>query len=258
MIAAIAPALVALNACKDDNDLAGAAGTDGRITMHLVDSPSTFDAVTVAVTSVEAHLSGTDSLNGWIALNHNGGLYDLLTLRNGVSAVLADTVLPPGDYTQIRLIVGTGSSVTLDGIEYPLEIPSGMQTGIKLNHPFTIEANRTYELTLDFDAERSVVLTGSGTYQLQPVIRLQANVESGSISGTIYPPDPGALIYTIVGADTVSTHPEAMTGYFKLMALPAGPYTVVLIHSNPAFEALMLEVEVAPVQNIDLGVIVFG
>jgi hypothetical protein len=43
---------------------------------------------------------------------------------------------------------------------------------VKLVHPFTITGGGTTSLTLDFDAEQSVVQTGVTTYVLVPVIKV--------------------------------------------------------------------------------------
>jgi hypothetical protein len=149
--------------------------------------------------------------------------------------------------------------VVEEGMTYPLEIPSGMQTGIKLNHPFSIPAGGVVELTLDFDADRSVILTGAGNYQLQPVIRVQATTASGSISGIALPLDAQLSVYTTVGSDTVASYPDAGTGYFKLMALPEGSYTVSFKPANAAYEEMAISgVEVLPGQDTGLGVVLIG
>jgi hypothetical protein len=257
LIGLVVGAALLVSACRDDEEISGPTA-NGRIMMYVVDDPADYDAVTIVVASVEAHVAGTDTISGWITLNQEAGVYDLLELRNGVSAVLADTTLAAGHYTQIRLIIGSGSTVTVDGIEYPLEIPSGMQTGLKLNHEFTIEPDVTYELTLDFDAEKSIHLTGGGTYQMNPVIRIQANALSGSISGTVVPPGPEVTAYATIGPDTVWAYPDIASGYFMLMALPAGSYSVVLTHSDPVIEDVIVDAEVIAEENTDLGVIVFG
>lgn len=61
-----------------------------------------------------------------------------------------------------------------------------------------------YELFLDFDAERSIVLTGTGQYRMSPVIRCQSKVVSGDITGTVLPADAEASIWTVTGSDTLT------------------------------------------------------
>jgi hypothetical protein len=110
---------------------------------------------------------------------------------------------------------------------YELYVPSVFQTGIKLNHQFTIQSGRLYELILDFDADRSVRYH-KGLYRMSPVIRVHAVVMSGSISGTIDPPSAKGYVFTTVGDDTISTVADTLTGLFKLVALPEGTYGVAI------------------------------
>ena len=208
---------------KDDSPVP--AGT-GEVRMYLTDSPATFDAVNIVVNRVEVHQANADSSSGWVTINATPYTYDLLTLTNGQTAILGNATLAAGTYTQIRLIIDTGSNVVVAGVPFTLQIPSGMQTGLKLVHQFTIESNATTELTFDFDAARSIILTGNGQYMLKPVIRVQANDVSGSMSGTVFQPDARARVWTNVAGDTVSTAADTTNGSFRLVALPQGSYSV--------------------------------
>jgi hypothetical protein len=249
--------VIALIGCTDsDSTSPGTTGT-GEIRMYLVDSPSEYDAVNIVVTRVEVHMAGADSNSGWWVINDSTATYDLLTLANGANAVLGDTLLPAGHYTQIRLYIGDGSNVVVDGITYPLTIPSGQQSGLKLNHQFEIEPNTLYELTLDFDAESSIQQLGNDQYMLNPVIRVIANVVSGTISGIIDPASAHPVIWTLAGIDTCSTFADAVSGYFKLMALPEGSYSVHIEPTNPTYQDTTISsVQVIREQNWEMGTIV--
>jgi hypothetical protein len=219
----------------DRNDVASNPSEgEGEIRMRLIDSPMAAEEVVVVVSRVEVHKAGSDSASGWVVVNDQPATYDLLTLRNGASAIMGSAQLEAGLYTQIRLILGAGSHVKVNGTMFSLEVASGFQTGVKLNHAFEIKAGQTYELYLDFDAGRSVRLTGTAQYRLTPVIRVQAASVSGSVSGTVQPSIAGAYVWTTVGADTVSTWADA-NGSFKLMALPEATYTVHIESSNSAY-----------------------
>ncbi len=229
----------------------------GQLRLRLVDSPGDYEQVNIAVTRVDVHMADADSLSGWTTINNTPATYDLLDLRNGANAILGDSTLVAGQYTQIRLLIGSGSTVVVDGVSYPLAIPSGMQTGVKLNHNFTIESGKLYELVLDFDAARSIHETGSHQYKLQPVIRVQAVVTSGSISGMIAPIASRALISTMIGTDTLSTAADTLTGAFKLVALPAGSYTIYIEPTDTLIYAdtTITGISVVAQQNTDLGTI---
>jgi hypothetical protein len=219
--------------CAKDDVVAPSEG-EGEIRMHLIDAPANAEQVVVTVNRVEVHAAGSDETSGWFVVNDQPASYDLLTLRNGASAILGSAKLKAGRYTQIRLIVGAGSYIKIGGTTFNLEISSGMQTGIKLNHSFVIEEGKLYELYLDFDAGRSIVRTGNGQYRMSPVIRCQPKVVSGEIAGTVQPTEANARIWTVAGADTVSTV-AGSNGSFKLMALPEGTYTVHIEATNTAY-----------------------
>ena len=248
-------AVVLFYGCSKNNPASPQSG-NGEVKMYMVDSPANFDAVFINVTEVDVHSATSDSSGGWFVVNRTPHFYDLLTLRNGISTVLGDTMLSAGHYTQIRLILGSGSYVVINGISYALTVPSGMQTGIKLNNDFDIQANTTYQLTLDFDASKSIVQTGNGKYMLNPVIRMVSTVTSGTISGTVLPLTANAVIWTVSNSDTVTAFADA-TGYYKLMALPAGTYTLNIEASNTTMfrDTTLSNIAVASGQNTNAGTI---
>ncbi len=165
--------ILALMGC-DDASTHPAKDLQGAIRVLLTDRPAEFDEVNIVVTEVSSHAAEADSASGWIVLDDRTRTFDLLTLANGQSAVLCHSPLDPGHYTQIRLKLADSCTVVVDGVTLPLEVPSGSQSGLKLNHPFEIEPDILYELTLDFDATRSIHVAGNGRYILRPVIRLIA------------------------------------------------------------------------------------
>ena len=245
--------LLLYTGCNDDstnptND------NQGQLKISMVDSPAQYDAVNIVVTRVEVHMADS-SEGGWIIINSVPHTYDLLQLANGASVVLGDTFLTAGHYTQIRLILGGGSNVVINGDTIPLIIPSGFQTGVKLDHEFDIVPGNLYELLLDFNAEQSIHITGNGVYMMNPVIRVIPMVISGSISGQILPLDADANVWTLAGTDTVSTFPN-IGGFFTLMALSVGTYDVHIEPNNVAYnDTVVTNVDVTAGNNTDIGII---
>ncbi|MGH7731312.1 MAG: DUF4382 domain-containing protein [Candidatus Eiseniibacteriota bacterium] len=167
----------------------------GTVRMRLIDAPAAIDAVNIVVTEVSVHPTGafasTNDEGGslgavganetaWEVVNDAPATYDLLTLRGGAFATLAEAIVPAGAYTQIRLKIGEGSNVVVDGTSYPLVVPSGAKSGLKLIHNFTVASGGVADLTVDFDAEKSVFETVDGRWHLKPTI----TVTSTSASGT--------------------------------------------------------------------------
>ena len=161
--------LALLSACSDSTTPAAPAA-DGRLVLHLADAPGDYDEVNLTVIGVRVHKADADGENdgadegGWMTVSDDIFTVDLLTLTGGNSVVLADTLLPAGQYTQVRLMLGDGCHLMVDGERHDLEVPSGEQSGLKLNHPFTLGDSAIYEAALDFDAHRSIVVTGNGAY----------------------------------------------------------------------------------------------
>lgn len=226
----------------------------GEFKLTMVDAPAGYDQVNIVVTRVEIHKTDADENSGWFVINDIPATYDLLTLRNGASAVLGNAKLDAGHYSQIRLLIGNGSNVVVDGITHTLDIPSGEQSGIKLNHAFQIQPDLLYELILDFDAGRSIVLTGNGQYKLKPVIRVIPMVISGSVSGIISPAFAAGYVYAINGTDTAGTIADPLSGSFRVMALLSQNYRVEVFSADPAYyNTTIANVMVNAMQNTDLG-----
>jgi len=154
--------------------------TPPRMIVRLTDAPAAFEAVWVDISRVEIE----SSADGWSTLVNEPQRFDLLTLRDGVTAAMGDAELAAGHYGQLRLIVDS-ASVVVGGIESPMTIASGAQTGVKIPLDRDLEANMTYTLTLDYDAEKSVKSTGQG-YLMTPVVHVKEMV------GTPAQPEPEA------------------------------------------------------------------
>ncbi len=253
--------LIVLWQCTENNTTEPVSGNQipskGSIRIVLIDSPSTLDSIVICVSRVEVHKSGTDTTSGsWTVINDSLRYFDLLLLTNGASAVLGDTSLTEGKYTQIRLIVEDCNYVVDNGIKYPLTIPSGTQTGIKLNHSFEIESGKLYELFLDFNVDKSVHITGNGKYKLKPTIRVMPVVISGSISGQVLPVETDPTIWTVSGTDTISTFTD-LNGFFKLMALPEGNYDVNITPADTLVyrDTTLIGINVFANQNTEIGTI---
>jgi hypothetical protein len=102
---------------------------------------------------------------GWTIVVDELQTVDLMQYMN-VSKVIGQKTMSPGNYTQIRLKIDSGT-ITVDDTEYILAVPSGV---LKLNRGFVLEEDEIQKLTLDFNVEQSVIRTGSGQYMLKPVI----------------------------------------------------------------------------------------
>ena len=230
----------------------------GTVRIRMTDAPGPFDAVNLVVNEVAIHrglpdsleMGGmSDSLGGWEVLSSRTATYDLMKLRNGLFATLAQGLAPAGHYTQVRLKLGAGSNLVVGGVTYPLTVPSGMQSGYKLVGEFDVPASGLVEVGLDFDAARSIHQTGSGVYLLRPTCRVLPMFDVGGIAGRIVPDSTAAVVYAIAGVDTLAAGFPALDGNFVLTLLKAGTYTVA-IHPEAAYRDTSLAGVIVTAQQI--------
>lgn len=116
---------------------------------------------------------------------------DLLQQQGTNSAsLLAGVTIPAGNYQWIRLDIDTTNSyiITSTGAQYPLTIPSGSQTGLKLVSGFTVAQGNLADFVIDFNLRQSITLAntnGTPTYILNPALRLINLQQVGTVSGTV-------------------------------------------------------------------------
>jgi len=222
----------------------------GTMSVHMTDAPGDFDAVNLVITEVSASMGG-----GWQVLAAEPGTYDLLSLRNGVFAQLATSSLPAGHYEQVRLLLAEGSTVVVDGVEYPLVIPSGLRSGLKLDGAFDVPPGGDLDIQLDFDAEQSISQNGAGTWILNPVTRILPAAAAGAIDGQIWPTNTVADVFVMQGGSMVSSTQTNADGTFQVSVLPAGLYDVTVRPVAFYQEELVPGIVVAAGGTTNLGVI---
>ncbi len=232
----------------------------GTLEVKLHDAPADFDEVNIFIERVEVN-NTTNEEEGWQVISEPNQQYNLLELTNGVFEVIGETELEEGFYPQIRLILSRdNNNVVVDGEVHDLFIPSGAQTGVKLNVDAEIEEGFTYTLLLDFDALRSVHKTGQSPvldYILKPVIRATNEAVTGNIGGVVNPIEARAAVFAIAGEDTLSsTYANEESGEFLLVGLEDGTYDVSVEPREDGFGSEYLEdVEVTVGETTDLETI---
>lgn len=212
-----------LYSCKKDS-----AKSSYPYAIRMTDAPGPYNAVNIDLVAVEVTGSGGQS----VMLNVNPGIYDLLKLSNGIDTLIAVGTLEDAKVQQIRLILGTNNTVVVNNVSYPLSTPSADQSGLKLQVHQTLQAGVLYTVLLDFDANKSIVETGNGTYKLKPVIRTIETANSGAIRGKISPIGTLASVTATSSTNLTYSSNVMASGDFLLMGIPAGTYSVTV---NPAF-----------------------
>jgi hypothetical protein len=158
--------LIAINHPSSENRSA-------HLEVRLTDSPGDFEAVNIDIQDVLVNVNNDSST--WVSLGVTESQFDLLTLTNGISTILASAEVPAGKLNQIRLVLGTENRVVVDGLTYPLATPGAQHSGLKIKLSKTLTEGVITTVLLDFDAKLSVVKRGNDNYMLKPVIRAVDN-----------------------------------------------------------------------------------
>jgi len=185
---------ILLTACG--GDISGSGILNLNITDAPVDSAAkvvvSFDSVSIKPANGPAYDIKLVDISG----NPVVKSIDLLSQQGANSEpLLVNHVLAAGHYNWMRLNViasqtSYDSYIELDGgSQYPLYVPSGDETGLKLNQGFNIADGGATTFTIDFDLRKSVLSPNknSQAYKLKPTLRIVSNDNVGHISGIVGP-----------------------------------------------------------------------
>jgi hypothetical protein len=176
----------------DDSEEDGGSTT---LQMHLTDAPGDVTKANVLIESVsivpEEDTSNGDSTDvGVSVLSEESFEVDLTQLEGEVDTLLGTLDLKAGTYSQVRMITADPENFDVryetaqgDTAQANLKIPSGEQTGIKVNFgsPLAVDGSiDTVDVTLDFDVKESFISRGpdgqTSDYNFKPTV--QATVDT--------------------------------------------------------------------------------
>lgn len=149
------------------------------VKFNLTDAPNeALKSVVVDIDHLEVLVAGA-SKAGRLILAKGLGPVDLLKLQNGVILPLQEVVAPEGlKIQQIRLILKQDGhyAIKADDSVCALQTPSAQRTGVKiiLTNKISFDAGHEYNVLVDFDALKSVVIKGNGDCLLKPVLKLKS------------------------------------------------------------------------------------
>jgi len=179
--------LTGIESC-DDND-GNKVGDTSRVQLKLIDAEGDYEEVNIEIVDI-LYNSGEDE-KGWNSFTPEGGYpinVDLTELIAGNNVMLTDEIIASGMLKQIRLVLSDNNTLLLENKTTPihLDTPSAQQSGLKLKLDTALEPGFSYTFILDWDVHKSIIKAGnSGKYILKPVIRVNTEVNSGSISGKV-------------------------------------------------------------------------
>ena len=219
---------------------------NGTLKLYLTDAPSDYDEVNITFSEISAHIN-----SDWITIVGEPITVNLLDYSNGETFLLGSESLPSGKYTQIRLHI-SDANIVIDTEDQSMTVPS---EEIKLGPQFTMEDGITYEMVIDFDAAKSVVVTGPAdnpSYKLKPHIRMVAKALTGSISGKVMNDNINSVAYAKQDGIEITSSTVKEDGTFKLAFLEEGEYDVFVEDAVlQPFSAMDVFVKIG--ENTDLG-----
>jgi hypothetical protein len=258
------------------NEAINSTSNTSKIRLKLVDSEGNYDKVLVNIIDVQYNRNDDDM--GWTTFegftlpetDDHLDRIDLTELIAGNSIILTDQDIESGMLSKIRLILGEGNAIVLEGEteEISLKTPSAMQSGLKLHMDTELVAGFSYTFVLDWDVQKSIVKAGnSGIYNLKPVIRVVAEVNSGTIKGRVADidetkdgtdpmPIEGATLNVYDKDDTsIGTTETNVDGLYMFQGLPAGDYKLKVEkgdYNTLTTDPILVEVGVETTKDIHL------
>lgn len=269
--------LLIFAACQKDvsNDETIPAG-QSKISVYLTDGPTDYQKVLVDIRAIDIKIDTCrrhedddhdgpgcdddhDSLSSrcevWQSININPGVYDLLTLRNGLDTLLASGFIYSGKIQRIKVTLGTNNSVVVDSVSYPLRLLNNQNfvfVNLHREHLEIISASN-FNLYLDFDLARSIRYLG-GQYWLKPVLKPFGRHSTGEIEGKVRPVNAYGTIKAFNATDTAFARPED-EGEFKIRGLREGTYSLFIDGINGYRDTTINNIIVRRRDDTELGTI---
>ena len=246
--------LAILVGCKKDNS--SSLGGTTKVEVRMTDAPGNFDKINLSVKEIILYSDGKP-----YTFAATTSIFNILDFRIGSSnpdILVASGEMPSGEISEIRLVLNdSGNTIVVGGVSQALTIPSGQSSGwkVKLKANPSLVPGVTYSLLLDFDAAKSIVSAGNGSYLLKPVVRGITAATSGLISGTVLPLLSHPEVLVIAGTDTVGTIADPISGKFTVGGLAAGSYSVKFAPVVGYKDSTITNINVALGQNTSLGII---
>jgi hypothetical protein len=235
----------------------GSHGVAEKATVEvmLVRAPAHYEAINVDIQEVYLH----SDVQGWVKLPlEKPGVYNLLSFTNGQDIRLGTSEFAEGFISQLRLVLGSNNSIVVDGVTYPLTVPSGSASGIRVDVQDRIEAGKLNRLWIDLETAQSVVSTGNGKFIFKPVVRLFSEASNGSISGSVFPAQAMPVVGVYNDTDMMMAIPDA-EGHFLIRGIRPGDYTVIFKARASGYTDVVLKnVTVSKSKTTELDAVYLG
>ncbi len=245
---AILTGFLACNKENGSNTDASIPAGQSKMSIYMMDGPVEYYKVLIDIRQVAIKIDTSkhqgDDDNGlqwdddwkntiWDTLSITPGVYDLLSLRNGVDTLLAAGNYPTGKVIKVRITLGSDNTIFTDSLtSYPLVIFGPhpyFDVNVRREHVFDV-SNNQFKLWLDFNLHRSIFFW-SGTFYLKPYIIIFNDHTTGRIEGLVLPPGSSPLVQAYNSTDTIYAVPGWGGGYLVRGVSP-GTYSIAVMGHN--------------------------
>ncbi|MEN2280709.1 DUF4382 domain-containing protein [Algoriphagus sp. SE2] len=256
-----------LFAASCSNESETPIGGKSSVNFYLVDAPGDFDEVWVEVLAVRVKVDD-DSMDdddtqddddnefNWVEIPYDDSspYVNLMSLTGENSLFLGSEDFPEGEIDQLRLVLGDDNYVVKDGVRSDLKTPSAQQSGLKIKVDEDIQGGMSYNLVIDFDVAKSIVVAGnSGNIILKPVLRAYLEEAASGIQGQVFPTEAQPIsVNAQKGDDSYNTFVDE-NGNFKILGMDDGVYTLTFTPIE-GYQVLIVDnvlVEEGIVKNLD-------
>ena len=244
----------------------------GKFSVLLTDAPGDYIAAKIDIQKVEVkvdtnqahmkddhfgdsdhhnddHMKRSDEFGVWTDLNYTPGVIDVMTLRNGLDAKIAEGNIK-GTVRKVRITLGPNNSVTTkDSVVHPLILQNETDNFLYINlhdehrggpghgrgpgdgpggrGPDDDHARaQDQQVIIDIDVARSIK-ESNGQYYLTPQMRPFCDENFGAVSGQVLPANIFAVV-TVLDANKaeVAKALPRPDGDYKIRGLADGTYTL--------------------------------
>jgi len=151
----------------------------GVVEVHVTDPghDNNISSIDFTASEVEIHKAGDEGEEAeWIPLDVTMPTFDLIELKEGgLEEILASGNVTAGNYTQIRMTIEKVEVKLGEAETEEATLPSGE---LKFVRPFKVLEGQTTILTLDFDGDKSVIVTGASKVIFKPAVTLNVSIST--------------------------------------------------------------------------------
>jgi hypothetical protein len=203
--------------------------------VRMTDAAAAYEEMNITFGEIAARVDGQ-----WHVVTSTPQTINLIEWNNGASVEIGRAEMPAGECSEMRMVI-TKADVVIDGQTHVMTVSNEAQSGLRVGSDFSVQADATTDIVIDFDAARSVVETsvqGTSQFSLRPTVRAVPLALSGAIRGTVLNPVNGAIAFAIASNDTVTSSVVGSQGAYTLAFLPPGTYRVAVSDSVGASASL--------------------